>query len=286
MPTLAHQTRDALLRRALDSVLEQQGARGVPVVVINGPGRDAALTRDILADRRLRVAILEQPDLPAALRAGRELVDTPFFAELDDDDVLLPGALATRVQALQQPPPCDVVVTNGFRRDAAGDTLIMADVPKVERNPLRALLKGNWLLPGSWLCRTDAVGPGIFDGMPKFAECTYLALQFAARYRIRFVERPTVVWNADTPESASKSRDYVLGRVAALRRILELDLPPDVRTGYRGAVAGAHHGIAALYLREGELQQAWRWHLRSLREPRGWRHLLFTRRLLQAAWKV
>ncbi len=286
MPTLALVARGALVRRALDSVLGQQGVRAVPVVVINGPSRDPALTRDLRADRRLRVAMLEQPDLPAALRAGRELVDTPFFAELDDDDVLLPGALAARVQALQDPPQCDVVVTNGFRRHSGSDTPIMADVSRVEQNPLGALLERNWLLPGSWLCRTDAVGPGIFDGMPKFFECTYLALRFATGYRIRFVDRPTVVWHADTPQSASKSRDYLLGHVAALRRILELDLPPDVRAGFRCKVAGVHHNIAARYLREGELKQAWRWHLQSLREPTGWHHLRFTLRLLQAAWKV
>lgn len=286
MPTLALAARGALVRRALDSVLDQQNVHAVPVVVINGPSRDPGLSRDLRADRRLRVATLEQPDLPAALRAGRELVDTPFFAELDDDDVMLPGALAARVRALEEPPQCDVVVTNGFRRDSAGDTLVIPDVAKVARNPLRALLERNWLLPGSWLCRTDAVGPEIFDGMPKFAECTYLALRFASGYRLRFMEHPTIAWYADTPQSASKSRDYVLGHVASLRRILELDLPRDVRAGYRGKMAAAFNGIAALYLREGDLKQAWRCHFRSLREPRGWRHFLFTLRLLQAAWKV
>ena len=43
----------------------------------------------------------------------------------------------------------------------------------------------NWLLPGSWLCRTEAAGPKFFDGMPRFLECTYLGLRFAAECRIR-----------------------------------------------------------------------------------------------------
>src|SRR2546425_13312811 len=102
-----------------------------------------------LVDRRVRWARLEQADVRPVLRAGREMVQTNWFTELDDDDVLLPGALAVRVQALEERPEFDAVVTSGFRRDAAGDALSIDDVRIVEQDPVRALLRHNWLLPGA-----------------------------------------------------------------------------------------------------------------------------------------
>jgi hypothetical protein len=212
------------------------------------------------------------------------MVDTKWFAELDDDDILLPGALAERVQALHERPDLDAVISNGFRRDAAGDTPSIADVLLVERDPLRALVFGGsyWLLPGSWLCRTDTVGPEFFEHMPSFRECTYLAVRLASTRRITFLQRPSVIWHADTPQSESKSQAYAVAGEPAVRRILELDLPSDVRAALRRTLSHASHANAHLYLNEGRLRNAWRWHLRSLRQPGGWRRLPYTRHLVYA----
>jgi glycosyltransferase involved in cell wall biosynthesis len=90
IPTKVNPARRALLKRAIESVLAQEDVRVVPIVVINGSERDPELTSEIIADRRFRVVTLENADLPAALRTGREMVDTRWFAELDDDDLLMP----------------------------------------------------------------------------------------------------------------------------------------------------------------------------------------------------
>jgi glycosyltransferase involved in cell wall biosynthesis len=284
VPTRVLHQRGALLRRALASILDQQGVRAVPIVVVNGPDRDLELTRQLRADPRLRVATLDVANLPAALQTGREMVDTRWFAELDDDDILLPGALALRLQALLECPDLDAVITNGFRRSGAGDTPSIPEVRAVDRDPLRALVFGriSWLLPGSWLCRTDAVGPEFFEHMPSYRECTYLALRLAATRRIAILRHPTVVWHADTPDSESKSPAYAFAGAVALRRMLELDLPPDVRVALRSRLAGACHTAANLHLREGQLREAWRWHFRSLVQPGGWRRALYTPRFVYA----
>ncbi len=282
MPTRALRHRIPLLERALESVLTQEAVRVVPLVVINGPDGDPEFTRRLSADRRLRVIQLEEADLPTALRTGRKKVDSEYFAELDDDDFMLPQALMVRVQALEELPDLDAVITNGFRRGSDGDKLHINHIAMVEQDPLRALFHGNWLLPGSWLCRTGTVGPELFDGMPRYRECTYFALQLATIYRIKFLDHPTVVWHADTPFSESKSRGYALGEEAALRRILELDLPEDVRVHFQSKLAGAYHIGADLHLREGNRKGAWSWHLQSLRQPGGWRYLPFTRKLFSA----
>jgi hypothetical protein len=286
IPTKALPERAWLLKRALESVLTQASVRVTPILVVNGPGADPHLVRDLGADRRVCVTTLERSHLPSALRAGRDLVDTPFFAELDDDDLLLPGALSVRVQALEREPECDAVVTNGYRRDESGDVLHVEDAAAVDRDPARALVGLNWLLPGSWLCRTQAVGSWIFEGMPQYFECTYFALQLATRCRMRFLERPTVVWNTDTPHAMSRSREYQINEVPALHRILELEMPIEVRAAFRAKLAWAYHATAALRLREGALADAWRWHFHSLRGGGGWRFLSFTRHLLLAPWRT
>jgi glycosyltransferase involved in cell wall biosynthesis len=283
MPTRGLRERRALLDCALASVLDQDGVRAVPLMVINGPDRDPELTRELRNDRRMRVTVLDDANLPAALLTGRGMVDTPWFAELDDDDLLLPGALARRVQALESRPDCDAAVTNGVKRDATGDTLSIPDMSAVRNDPLRALSQRNWLLPGSYLCRTETVGPELFEGMPRYLECTYLAIRLANDYRLHFLDCLTVVWHTDTPRSESKSREYVLGQVAATRRLLELGLPSDVQARLRRLASNASHNIARLHLRERNLGEAWRWHVRTLRQADGWRYIGFTRRLVQAA---
>jgi hypothetical protein len=260
--------------------MAQQAVHVVPLVIINGSRKDRALTEECRADRRLRVATLEDADLPAALRAGREMVDTPWFTELDDDDILLPEALSLRVRALKEQPEFDAVVTNGFTRDTAGDRLHINDFFSVARDPTRALLQANWLLPGSWLCRTDRVAADIFDGMPRFLECTYLALRLVIHHRTRFLDNPTVVYCVDTPLSESNSLDYRLGQPAGLRRLLDLDLPHDVRAQFRTRLRRACHANAEFYLGERSLTKAWHWHLESLQESGGWRYLPYTGRLL------
>jgi glycosyltransferase involved in cell wall biosynthesis len=283
IPTKVNPARRALLKRAIESVLAQEDVRVVPIVVINGSERDPELTSEIIADRRFRVVTLENADLPAALRTGREMVDTRWFAELDDDDLLMPRALISRLEALNKQPEFDLVVTNGVMRGSDSDKLNFdGDVSVIEADPLRAMLRQNWLLPGSWLCRSDSVGIEFFTGIPRYRECTYLGLQFATRLRIKFLNCPTVVYHTDTPQSESKSQEYALGVADATRRMLELDLPADVRDHFRMQLGEACSANAYYYLQEKDFNAAWAWYRRSLRGPRGWRRSLFARRFAYA----
>jgi glycosyltransferase involved in cell wall biosynthesis len=279
LPTLARAERREKLHRALASVLAQEGVRAIPLVVVNGAERDPDLVRELLADRRIRVLTIDDTGIPAAFTAGYAAVDTRYVSGLDDDDLLLPGALARRLAVLERRPDLDSVVTNGYRREDGGDSLHVTDAAQVQRDPLRSLLVANWLLPGSWLARTDRIGADVFRDMPRYLECTYLALRLASTGRMLFLEDPTVVWHTDHAGSASKSREFQLGEEAGLRRILTLDLSPDLRAGIHRKIAGACHGVAGRHLRDGNRREAWRWHLRSLRAPGGWRYFLFTRHL-------
>jgi glycosyltransferase involved in cell wall biosynthesis len=247
MPTQALRQRAANLLRAVESVLSQQGVRAIPIVVVNGPMRDAELTRELARRPNLRLTVLQDADLPAALKVGREQVDTPWFGVLDDDDELLPNALATRVEGLRDRPEYDVIVTNGLLRGREGDELNVADFSKCAIDPLRALMDRNWLVPCSGLFRTSAVDVPIFDGIPQYLEWTYLAIRISTSCKITFLNRPTFVYYTDTQLSRSKSRDSVLGGPAAIERLLELELPPDVRARLEMRVGMARHCAADLH---------------------------------------
>jgi glycosyltransferase involved in cell wall biosynthesis len=278
MPTLAAAERGPSLRRAIASVLAQESVIAHPLVVVNGEAPDPAVLSELRANPRIRLIEIERAGISSALEVGRQALDTRWFAELDDDDLLLPGALAIRMRALESRPDCDIVVTNGYRRSGTADVLHTRDGGSVRRDPLRALLEGNWLLPGSWLCRTDSVDPSIFVRMPAFLECTYLAVRFALTERLTFLDIPTVVWTANGGES--RSAPYRLGEPAALEQILTLDLPADFRAGLRRHLRGAYHSVAELHRLDGRPGPAWRAHVASLRLPGGWRHLAYTRRLI------
>ena len=279
IPTLGlHERRDCL-RRAIDSVLDQRGVVPHVIVVVNGSSYDAAFVQDLASRATIELLHQSDADLPGALRLGRSAVRTPWFASLDDDDLLLPEALATRFAALVSNPECDVVVTNGYSRDTHGDRLHAPDMRSVARDPLGALTQGNWLLPGSWLCRNSRATWELFDRMPRYLECTYLALRFSTVLRPLFLDQPTVVWCTDTPASLSKSRAFRLGQEPALRRLLEMELPANVRKCFRNRLGIACHESASALLAEGHWASAWRLHLASLVEPNGWRRLHFTWKL-------
>jgi glycosyltransferase involved in cell wall biosynthesis len=285
MPTRGLAERAPIIKRALASVLCQRAVRPVPIVVVNGPDSDPALLRWLEKNRRIRLIRREPPGIPGALMTGRAAVDTEWFSALDDDDLYLPGALARRVDAIRSNSACDTVVTNGLRRDKDQDRLHMETMASVERDPLKALMAGNWMLPGAWLCRTDPFGTEFFRLMPEYLECTYLAIQFSLHGGLCFIDEPTVVWHTDTPASASKSREYVLGQATALRRLLELPLPERYERRLRRHVGEAWHKAAILHLNEGNLSDSWRSHLRSLTGTRGWRYAPYSLRLLAASFK-
>lgn len=281
LPTRAAAARAASLRQAIESILCQDGVAVRIFMLLNGATGDPVLPPAIIDDPRLTILRRSDADLPAAFQEGVRSVETPWFATLDDDDLLLPGALKLRYEALVRHDDRLVVASNGYRREQGCDVPHVEDGQRIRHDPLRALLERNWLLPGSWLCRTTPETKSLFDGMPSHLECTYLAIRFSALGMI-WIDEPTVVYNVNTPLSARQSRAYVEGQAQALRQILTLDLPPYARRELSSRIAAAHHRLANIALDSGELRDALRWHLTTLRSPGGWRYLPFVRHVLGA----
>ncbi len=280
--------RSHFLETAIESVLSQDGVEAIPLVVLNGVDRCPDVERRLRNDARLQLCSLDIADLPAALAAGRAAVRTPWFANLDDDDVLLPGGLACRLDCLEREESLDVVATNGLIRDGDDDSAHLStdEVDAINADPISAFLTKNWLLPGSWLCRTSAVGVDCFHGMPRYLECTFLALRFALGYKMTFLPETTVLYRLGSPAAESRSREYGVGQGRALKRLLSLPLPAYARRALKRRIAVAYHSASERDLRDGRLLDAWRLHLASLIHPGGLKYVPYTRRLMRGTHRT
>ena len=280
IPTLARSERAPGLIRAIETVASQQGVRGLPIVVVNGPYAPAELRESLARRHDLRLITRADSGLPQALSAGRAAVETPYFSVLDDDDELLPGALKTRVRALDADPDADVVVTNGYVDGFGRRELNVADFCEIERDPARTLLRRNWLRPCAGTFRTRTITLDFFENIPAYREWTYLGLRIALERTIRFLSAPTFVYHADTVGSLSKSKAYCLAGPRAIAEMLRLNLPRDVRATLRAHLTADLHSGSERERLDGNYAAAWGWHLRSLAHPGGWRYLSYTRHLL------
>ena len=280
IPTLALAERAEHIRRAIDSVLQQQDVHATPLVVVNGRWTDESVVRGLRSRTDIRLTELPDANLPAALAAGRRLVATRWFAELDDDDLLLPEALASRLRLLERDRALDAVVSNGIVRGTTGDVPAIEDVEHVAGDPLAALGKATWLSPGSALFRTASVPPEFFDAVPQYLEWTYLAVRLAQSYKLGFLPEATFVHHLGTPHGIWGSAACTLGIPPALQRVLGLDLPSALRSTFAKRLGDAWHHAAAIHLHDGRLRAAMGSHWRCLISARGWRYLPFTGKLL------
>jgi glycosyltransferase involved in cell wall biosynthesis len=284
IPTACRPARVSALRRALRSVLRQDGVDAEIIIVVNGPGYDRDMLAELRAEPRYRVAYLPAPSLPAAHRHGRGMVSRPFFGFLDDDDELLPCALRTRLDVLLAEPEVDVVTTNGWT-GAADDTPYIRRGLGVDEDPLEALLRGNWLGSCGALFRTATVPADVFDGSTRYFEWTMVAFRLAvAGHRIRFLDVPTFRMH-ESPDSISLSDAYFRAQPDFLASLMPL-LPAAYRPLLWRKYLAALHSAAERMVTAGLVEAAWKYHLRSMAGVSGLKHVIYTPRLIRPSLRA
>jgi glycosyltransferase involved in cell wall biosynthesis len=273
--------REPAIWRAVESALAQDGVNVDLQVVVNGQRFDKTLFGRLKADPRITVSYREEGSYPAAVLYGRTLVTTEFFAYLDDDDEFLPGALRTRVAPMLEDASVDFVATNGYvnANDGKGDVIAYRPSADIEREPLRELLRANWLPNCGNLFRTSSVTLDYFDGKTKYYEWTLLAFKLSQRLRLRFIDQPTYRKH-DLPESLYKSPGVAEGSIVVLDMLAAMNESPSLRGQLAELRCRAYHTMSDVHRVAGNYAKAWNFHLRSLGHPSGWRHLPYTRKLL------
>lgn len=279
IPTTCETGRRGSLKRAIASVAAQERVSVELIVVVNGLRFDPECYEELRSMPGLNVAYLEEGSLPLAVKHGRSLATAPYFSFLDDDDEYLPDALWRRLQPLLSDEAIDYVVSNGYSCIEGRDRQAVINVEAVRNDPLRALLKENWLASCGGLYRSSRVSTGYFDGKTRYLEWTLLAYKLASTRKMVFVDEPTYRIH-DSLGSLSKSEAFREAEIGVLAQILTLDLPADIKVGLRVKIGRAYHSLSNHYRRQGDFRRAWRCHLASLRHPEGFRYLTYSRRLL------
>ena len=281
IPSLADTARAKLLDRAIDSVLNQEGVTAIPIVVVNGGRHDPSVLEALTRRSDIRCVHFSSGGLPEARLRGRESVDTPFFAYLDDDDELLPNSVATRLRPMLMDEQIDVVVSNGFRDSPNGRVITDPNIERFQSNPLQGLMEVNWLNESGGLYRTRSIGREFFANLPAVVEWTCIAFQLSQSRKIHFLDVQTFIKH-DTAQSLSKSKDYHLQHPYVLRDMLRWQMPAAIRTKLKKKYIAALHQTSERLCEMGDLRSAWRYHLQSLCHVSGQRYLGYTRHVV---WK-
>jgi hypothetical protein len=246
-------------------VLAQEGCKVRLIVIVNGAAFDEPLFEEMSRDPRLEVHYLAEANVAAAQRFGRSLVETPYFAFLDDDDEYLPNALHLRLRPMLEDERIDLVATNGFKCTSGKDVLLYKDMTVFREDPLMAVLtKGNWLASGGAAFRSEHVGVEYFDGKTRFYEWTLLAFRLALDGR-RIVLIDTITFRLhDTPGSVSKSNAYKLARLSLTDEMLRFDMPGNILNAVKRLRTIALHELCAYHRLRGDFEKAWQYHFESL----------------------
>lgn len=274
--TAARAERAQSLLRAISGVQAQCPSAKL-IVVANGERCDHALVARLESDPTLHLIRLEEGSYPAAQRAGRQLVHTPYFCFLDDDDELLEGSIALRLQRANKSDAPDVVVGNGVRRLCDADTDYCDLLPHSGADLMLSLLDRNWFASASALFRTSTVTSEYFDGKTKYFEWTLLAFRLLNAGR-RFVFTSHRGFRLhDSPISLSKHPSASLSAPAFLEQLLTITRNDQVKRALRSRLAHAHHDCADLLRLRGDYRSAWQHHIRSLTLPGGMHYVAYTR---------
>jgi glycosyltransferase involved in cell wall biosynthesis len=227
IPTIGRES----LARAVDSVLSQSAPAGqLEVIVVNDSGRPLSAAA-WQGDDRVRFLTTQKRERSIARNTGAAIGRGRYFCFLDDDDWLLPGAMAAFLTLAEQQP--DAVWLHGGLRvvDEAGEMFGEAN-SGVGGNCLAPIMGGAWAPLQSSLIRADAFfAGGGFDpslGVTQDQDlCRRLALIGD------FANTPAMVacllrgrgWKSSTAydqaaHNTRRSRDKVVDAPGAFRRLM------------------------------------------------------------------
>lgn len=280
IPTMAAKERELPLRRAIQSIRRSTTATVKIIVVVNGARADPEICKWLSTQPDVQYERLPTPSLPLAVCRGRELVQTPFFSFLDDDDEYLCGGTDLKLAALSSHSDADLVISSGFRHYEGNDEPIMAPLDHVPSAPLKSLFQYNWLCSCNALFRSDSFLPEFFAEPHPYAEWTWLAYKLALMgKKLASINQATFRIN-NTPDSLSKSDSYFDAYQSLYRRMLALMPPADIARLIRIRMSADWHDQSVRALLRGERLQAINLHLKSLMLPSGLQYLPYTRRLM------
>lgn len=208
--------RPNLVRRAVQSALDQTLANLEVKVVVDGPDPSTATGLQAISDPRLSVIELPQSVGGSAARnAGAEAARGEWIAFLDDDDEWLPHKLATQMElAGKSKFPYPIIGAQVIARDSEGDKIWPRSNP---REPLSEYLlsRRSWSFGEGLMSTTTLVARrdlvlkcGFSVGLKRYQDWDWLLRAIRVPGAgVEFAAEPLAIWHRD-PAQPSISRSY------------------------------------------------------------------------------
>jgi len=251
-----------VVTEAIDSILGQEPPPDQVVVVDDGSTDETA---SVLERYQGHLEYIRQPNRgPSAARnRGWSLLKTDATVFLDADDILLPGALASRL-ALLMVGNATWGFTEGLLQDASGSrqpfsTMYPPATTAGEGSNFPDLLCRNFITASAMIVQRSALeSVGGLDESISGTEDWDLSLRLAVRYPLRYCPEPTFVQRLG-PNTHSRDRDR-MDRMRYHTLVKTYRLYPNQVTvsgpSARRSVADAHNGIGIALAREGRWGEA------------------------------
>ena len=168
-----------VLDETLDSAISEAASVGAEVIALDDGSTDDSVA--VLARRasHLRFEVQSNRGVSATRNTLADMASGDWLLFLDADDLLLPGTLRARVDALAV-ADVDAIHTDWRRfRDDTGARVwgepITRDLADVHSDPALALFSGFWSPPGAWLFKRSvhqAIG-GFRADLPVIQDARY-----------------------------------------------------------------------------------------------------------------
>ena len=211
---------------SVESVLSQSPPpREIIVVDDSSPDDTAARLAPLVADGRVRYVRQPNAGMAAARNAGAHLATCEYLYFLDDDDLMIPGALGWMVEELQARPAAAMVF---------GDMVLFSEEPPVELDDASSqagdvdripfMIFNQLGSPGQVLLRRSAfLAVGGFDPLIWGTDDWDLWLRLLERYPARSARRPVLAYRLHANNaSRNVARMYASSLRVARRRMRQL----------------------------------------------------------------
>lgn len=258
IPTIGRAT----LARAVQSVLDQELAAEIEVIVVNDSGQPLPAA-EWAADPRVRIIATNRRRVSVARNTGAAIARGAYLHFLDDDDWLFPGALQELWRLAQAAPSAVALYGSGVFVDANGQALGVINLRRTG-NCLLQLMAGSWIQVGQQLTHAGAFfQAGGFDPQLKLAEEAYLGRRLALLGD--FVHTDASIVHILRGEGWQTTADHLLSvrfnRLVRSRCLSEPGAWGRMRAGadtayWHGRLAHAYLTDLAWCLRRGRLAQA------------------------------
>ncbi|HKJ23770.1 MAG TPA: glycosyltransferase [Myxococcota bacterium] len=274
---------------AVRSVLADNRAPMTVLVLDDGSTDDTAARVEALGDRRVRLLRCPHRGLVATLNDARNLVETPYVARMDADDVCEPGRIDAQRDHLERHRDVDVV-GGQFTTSLDGGPEVRIVQPQTPLEIRWSLMFRCPVLHPSVMARREAMrAAGPFDPSFEYAEDYELLCRNADR--LRFANLPRVLVHKREHAGQISARHRERQQQAALRalgallgRRLGRPVPPSVAEAFLaprsvGSAAALAQAMDAVVELECRARAAWC----ATASQRRMLHRLASRRLLAMA---